>query len=103
MARSTSERTQYDIDMEVAGAREKFPKNEDLIEALGEEFGELCQALLKRKHEKGTDQQVYTEAVQVAAVAIRIIEEGVAGYPYKWDYELYKNFVPTGRKTAAAK
>lgn len=60
------------IRYEVAAARAKFPDRAKLLAALTEEVGELAQALLQRK----PTGSVIKEAVQVAAVAIRLIEEG---------------------------
>jgi len=57
---------------EVCRARKKFPSNQHLLAALGEEYGELCKAYLENE---GKD-RVYAEAKQVACVAIRIMEEG---------------------------
>jgi hypothetical protein len=57
-------------------ARKKFPETEKLTVALGEEFGELCKALLQG----APTECVHAEAYQVAAVALRIIEEGDADF-----------------------
>lgn len=57
---------------ELDEARAKHPGNAKLLAALVEEVGELAQALLKRK----PDSDIRKEALQVACVAIRIIEEG---------------------------
>lgn len=49
-----------------------WPKN--LFEAaaiIGEEFGELQQAMLRKKHEGGSIDDVYNEAIQTAAMGIR--------------------------------
>ena len=59
---------------EIVRARTKFPGNALLTVALGEEFGELCQAQLQRKSRK----EIRKEALQVACVALRIYEEGDA-------------------------
>ncbi len=59
---------------ELQRARTKFPGNDLLTIALGEEFGELCQAQLQRK----SRDEIRKEALQVACVAIRIYEEGDA-------------------------
>lgn len=62
---------------EVARARFKHRGNENLCVALTEEVGELAQALL----DHGNGERAREEAVQVACVAIRIIEEGDAAFP----------------------
>lgn len=52
----------------------------ELMSILGEEFGELCQAVnescfQKPKHpERGGEEAIVREAVQVAAVAVQVIE-----------------------------
>lgn len=66
-----------DILTELRSAREKFPVQDlfTTLAALSEEDGELHQACLQLKFEpkKGkTPQDVYAEAVQVAAMAIRV-------------------------------
>ena len=64
---------------EVARATEKFPgwPTDPLhaLAVLGEEFGELTQAMLQRVYEphKATDEDVRTEAVQTAAMALRLL------------------------------
>lgn len=64
------------IDAEVMRARSKFPGNRFLLAALTEEVGELAQAMLQDK----SRDEIRKEAVQVACVAIRIIEEGDASF-----------------------
>ena len=64
--------TQDAIAAEVFRARLKFPKNRNLLPALMEEVGELAQAFLQRKPKD----EIEKEAIQVACVAIRILEEG---------------------------
>lgn len=64
--------TVSDIAEEVMRARDKFPGNRFLLAALTEEVGELAKAMLQKRPRA----EVIREAEQVAAVAIRIIEEG---------------------------
>lgn len=66
--------TIQELVFEVNAARAKFPGNDHLTVALGEEYGELCQAQLQRK----SREEIRKEALQVACVAIRIYEEGDA-------------------------
>ncbi len=68
--------TLSDINVEVSKARTKFPGNKMLLAALTEEVGELAKAMLQKRPQD----EVTKEAVQVAAVAIRIIEEGDASF-----------------------
>lgn len=74
-----------DIQVELAKARSKFPGTVDIMTALGEEFGELCQALLQHKHEPHkniTHEDIYKEAIQTAVMAIRVASEGDPSFPY---------------------
>lgn len=57
---------------EVERARAKFPSNKHLLAVLTEEVGELAQAMLQHKDWR----EIQKEAMQVACVAIRIMEEG---------------------------
>lgn len=59
------------VKNEIARAREKFPNNKHLLAALTEEVGELNKAYLE-----GDFEHAKTEAIQVACVALRILEEG---------------------------
>ena len=56
---------------EVDRARKLFPEPEGLMAALGEEVGELFKAI-----QDESAQRIKDEAVQVAAMAIRVMEEG---------------------------
>lgn len=85
------------VRAEVVRARLKFPKNHVMLAALMEEFGELANALLELRfatlrappagagrNEHELDRlrdNVQKEAVQVAAVAIRILEDGDSSFP----------------------
>lgn len=64
-------------------ARRKFPGNRLLLAALAEEVGELARALLQRKDRDDVER----EALQVAAVALRIVEEGDATFENVSDEE----------------
>lgn len=62
------------IAAEVSSARIKFPAPNKNMTALTEEVGELAKALLEYD---GSDRdEIEKEAVQVAAMAIRVLEEG---------------------------
>lgn len=61
-----------EIEREVIAAREQYPGNEHRIAALAGEVGELAQALTKGEGKH----RIRREAIQVAAMAVRIIEEG---------------------------
>jgi len=65
------------VDAEVARAIEKFPQPNPTLAALTEETGEVAKALLHLREGKSkTWEDVYNEAVQVAAMACRIALEG---------------------------
>lgn len=68
--------TMIAISKEVFRARTKFPGNRLLLAALTEEVGELAKAMLQDRPRE----EIHREAVQVCAVAVRIIEEGDASF-----------------------
>jgi NTP pyrophosphatase (non-canonical NTP hydrolase) len=68
---------------EIVLARAKFPGNRHLLAALTEEVGELAKALLQGRPEDEWER----EALQVACVAIRILEEGDAEFAALTDEE----------------
>lgn len=70
------------VAAELIKARAKFPGTKNLTVALAEELGELSKALLDHSYGKGENDAVYAEAVQVAAMAQRVAEEGDPGFPY---------------------
>lgn len=70
---------QAEVTAEVARARAKFPMPNPMLAALVEEVGELAKALMGGRHH-GKD-GVRMEAIQVAAMAVRILEEGDPHYP----------------------
>lgn len=72
-----------DLRAEVVRARRKFPGNRHLLAALVEEVGELAQAYLQRKPAS----EVRKEAIQIACVALRILEEGDAEFSEVTDAE----------------
>lgn len=72
-----------DVEKEVARATEKFPKADRLLGALMEEVGELAQALLKIDESGEDPQNVYNEAVQVAATVYRLATKGEPDYNYE--------------------
>ena len=60
-----------DVAREVERARKKFPSPEAVLTALTEEVGELSKAYLDEPQPR-----VYAEAIQVAAMALRVALEG---------------------------
>ena len=68
---------------EVRRARGMFKGANNNFAALIEEVGELANALIEHKYGKGDEAAVFSEAVQVAAMAIRVLEEGSPEFPYR--------------------
>ena len=77
MSINDTDRTIMALRAELDRARAKFPANDHLFAALGEELGELARELL----EGGSRKRIREEAIQVACVAIRIAEEGDGDFP----------------------
>lgn len=71
-----SDETVKALAAELCRARAKFPGNRHMLAALTEEVGELAQALLQGKPRA----EIVKEALQVACVAVRLIEEGDASF-----------------------
>ena len=70
-------RSYLEINAELTRARTKFANPSRNYIALCEEVGELAKALLDCKPgDRESSVAVYKEAVQVAAMAIRVMEEG---------------------------
>lgn len=63
------------LRVELTNARRKFPSANFSMLALIEEVGELSQAVLKHAAGKWEVTRVFDEAVQVAAMAIRVATE----------------------------
>ncbi len=77
--------TIVDVAAEVSRARTKFPGGKLLLPALMEEVGELAQALLQKRPKD----EWRKEAMQVACVAIRIMEEGCPEFAELTDEEAH--------------
>ena len=92
------ERMVMHIIDEVQGAQKKFPTNQRQLAAATEEHGELAKALLDHAYEKAPASDVYKEAVQSAAMAVRIALEGSAEFPYRYDPAHADTFTATGAK-----
>ena len=71
------------LSAEAAKVRARRPRNDDKLADLTKAAGELAQALLRNKHEKSGAGQVWREAVQVAAMALRVATEGSAEMLYR--------------------
>ena len=78
-----TERMLQHVRAEIRKAREKFPDNDHQLTALNEEVGELNQAMLEHHHEGREAKEVYEEAIQVAAMAIRVATEGDSTFDFE--------------------
>jgi len=73
------------ITDELDAAREAFPGKTHMLCALVEEVGELAQAIMQHDRKQGTSvHEVLREAVQVAAMAIRVAVEGDDNFLYSF-------------------
>lgn len=72
-----------DISQEIEDTRQKFPGNHHKLAVLSEEVGELAQAMLQHEYDGQPAINVYREAVQVAAMAIRLAIEGDHSFKYR--------------------
>jgi NTP pyrophosphatase (non-canonical NTP hydrolase) len=90
-----NDRLLYCVKHELNSARNKFPTNQFLLAALVEEVGELSQSLIDHEFDKKTKVEIYEEAIQVAAMALRIAQEGSAEFKYQPDYECYRDWNST--------
>ncbi len=80
---------------ELVAAREAFPGNTHMLCALTEEVGELHQAMMEHDRKQGTSvTEVLREAVQVAAMAIRVAVEGDENFLY--DFPIVEDELPRG-------
>lgn len=69
---------------ELAKARKKFPGNKHQLAAFNEEAGELTRAMLEYEYEQAAQRDIVKEAVQSAAMAIRVAVEGSAEMKYSY-------------------
>ena len=70
---------------ELVAARKAFPGKTHMLCATVEEVGELAQAMMQHdRHEGTTVQEVLREAVQVAAMAVRVAVEGDDNFLYEF-------------------
>lgn len=72
-----------DVLAELAAARDRWPGTKARLAKIAEEAGEVAGAALKRDEGRKTDQDVYREAVQLAAMVIRFATEGDQEFGYR--------------------
>ena len=70
---------------EIEAARNAFPSNVGQHAALVEEVGETAEALIEHSRGNAPPEAVVKEAVQVAAMAVRLVVEGSDEFPYDPD------------------
>jgi hypothetical protein len=74
--------TLKEISSELIRARKKHPHQGGNITMVQISARALVEELGWHRDKKMTASQVYARAAQLAAMAIRVLEEGSAGYPY---------------------
>ncbi len=80
---------------ELKAAREAFPENTHKLAALVEEVGELAQAMIQHDRHLGTSvQEVLREAIQVAAMGVRVAVEGDDNFLY--EFPIVEDELPRG-------
>jgi len=80
---------------ELKAARAAFPGSTLMLCAFMEEVGELAQALMEHDRSQGTSvQEVMREAVQCAAMSIRLAVEGDENFMY--EFPVLEEKMPTG-------
>ncbi len=71
------------VAAEVDRAREKFPTNKHKLAAMMEEAGEVVKAMLDHEYEKDvSEQDIYKECVQAAAMCLRVAIDADPEYRY---------------------
>lgn len=91
---------------EALATRITYPSNEQIVAATGEELGEVCRALLEAHRDPtnlAKQAHVYHEAMQLAAMALRIAIEGSGEFSYAFDPAYAESFKPHDPKPKAAK
>lgn len=71
------------IRQEVNRARTRYPLNHKLLSSFGEFAGRMRIAFERHKEKQTTAVDIYEKCIIVAALAIRLLEEGDSAYPYR--------------------
>jgi len=79
---SPDDRFLQHVKNELVKARSKFPDNKHQLTAFNEEAGELNKAMLEHEYGEETAENTYKEAVQSAAMAVRVAVEGDSTFSY---------------------
>lgn len=80
--RRLRDRFLIDVIEETHRARKLFPTNEHQLAAFSEEAGEVAKAFIDHSRGDGTAEELYTECVQAAAMALRLAIDGDQSFPY---------------------
>lgn len=80
---------------ELQRARAEFPEHRNQLAALQEEVGELSKALLEHDFGDATKNDVLREAIQAAAMAIRVATEGDTSFEYDNPDDTHPSFGET--------
>lgn len=75
------------ISAELIRARKKYP-NPTRLSTLDHFVDVLQAALQDHKNGKGSAVQIFAASLTVAALSVRIAEEGAEGFPYAAEFEL---------------
>lgn len=81
------------VEAELERARSQFPGNKKMLHAFQEEAGELTKAMMDVDQDKAKPHEVFKEAVQSIAMAIRLIQEGDPDFKYRPKYKMYEEFL----------
>ena len=76
------ERMIEDIRAELRRARHLHPGTKHLVCVLSEEAGEVAKAMYDHEYAQGAPEDVVTECIQTAAMAIRVATEGDSTFSY---------------------
>lgn len=92
-----------EVAKETVRARSLFPGNKQQMAAFSEEHGELANALIDHDRGKKTAHDVFTEAVQSAAMACRVGIDGSEEFTYQWRPTLHMVVKPKHLQDTTAK
>lgn len=71
------------LTQELRRARSKHPRRDKNMELIRHYMQQLDLALMDHREGSGNAARVFTTGLQIAVMAIRLVEEGTAGNPYR--------------------